>query len=180
MNSSFIRKYSANTLIVSVLLLVLSLFLILKPAESLSFIMILLGCITVLDGMIHIVSYFSTSSELRMFSFELVQGILGTILGFVFIFNPEIIVSFLPFIIGAWFIVEGFIKFQFAFNMKGNETANWVILLLLSILTVLFGFLIIFNPFGTAVAITSLAGIFLCISEVLNIVEVIYIMVKVK
>ena len=64
--------------------------------------------------------------------------------------------------------------------MKGNETANWVILLLLSILTVLFGFLIIFNPFGTALAITSLAGIFLCISEVLNIVEAVYVMVKVK
>ena len=180
MDNSFIRKYSANTLIVSVLLLFLSLFLIVKPIESLNFIMILLGCITVLDGIIHIISYFSTSSDLRVFSFELVQGILGTILGFVFIFNPQIIVSFLPFIIGAWIIVEGIIRFQFSFNMKGNTNGNWLIPLCLSILTVAFGFIIIFNPFGTAIAITSLAGIFLCVSEILNIVESVYIMIKFK
>lgn len=180
MNNSFIRKYSANTLIVSVLLLIFSLFLIVKPVASLNFIMILLGCITVLDGIIHIVSYFSTSSELRMFSFELVQGVLGTILGFVFIFNPEIIVSFLPFIIGTWIIVEGIIKFQFSFNIRGCETGNWLIPLCLSILTIIFGFIIIFNPFGTAIALTSLAGIFLLVSEILNIIESIYVIIKFK
>lgn len=180
MNSSFIRKYSANTLVVSVLLLILSLFLIIKPVTSLNFIMVLLGCITVLDGIIHIVSYFSTSSELKMFSFELVQGILGSILGFVFIFNPELIVSFLPFIIGAWIIVEGIIKFQFSFNIRGSELGNWFMPLCISILTIILGFIIVFNPFGTAIAITSLAGIFLLISEILNIVESIYVIVKFK
>ncbi|MBO5478953.1 MAG: DUF308 domain-containing protein [Clostridia bacterium] len=180
MNSSFIRKYSANTLIVSILLLLFSLFLIIKPVTSLNFIMILLGCITVLDGIIHIISYFSSSAEFRAFSFELVQGILGTLLGFVFIFNPQIIVSFLPFIIGAWIIVEGIIKFQFSFNIKGNEAGNWVILLLLSILTIILGFIIIFNPFGTAIAITTLAGIFLLVSEIVNIIESIYVLAKFK
>lgn len=180
MNSSFIRKYSANTLVVSLLLLILSLFLIIKPVTSLNFIMVLLGCITVLDGIIHIVSYFSTSSELKMFSFELVQGILGSILGFVFIFNPELIVSFLPFIIGAWIIVEGIIKFQFSFNIRGSEFGNWLMPLCISTLTVILGFIIIFNPFGTAVALTTLAGIFLLISEILNIIESIYVIVKFK
>lgn len=180
MNSLFIRKYSANTLIVSVLLLILSLFLIVKPIASLNFIMVLLGCITLLDGIIHVVSYFVSSKEWRAYSFELIQGILGAMLGFAFIFNPQVIVSFLPFIIGAWIVIEGIIKLQFAFNMRGNETGNWIILLLLSILTIVFGFVIVFNPFGTAVAITSLAGILLLINETINIVESIYVIVKFK
>lgn len=180
MNNSFIRRYSANTLVVSVLLLIFSLFLIVKPVASLNFIMILLGCITVVDGIIHIISYFSTSAELKMFSFELVQGVLGSILGFVFIFYPEMIVSFLPFIIGAWIIVEGIIKFQFSFNIRGSEFGNWIMPLCISILTIILGFAIIFNPFGTAIAITSLAGIFLLVSEILNIIESIYVIVKFK
>lgn len=178
--NSFIKKYSANTLIVSGLLLILSLFLIVKPEASLNFIMMFLGCITILDGIIHIISYFSTSAELKTFSFELVQGILGTILGFVFIYNPQIIVSFLPFIIGAWIIVEGIIKFQFSFNIKANETGNWIAMMLVSLLTIIFGLIIIFNPFGTAIAITSLSGIFLLISEILNIIEAIYVIIKFK
>ena len=101
-------------------------------------------------------------------------------LGFVFIFNPHIIVSFLPFIIGAWIVIEGIIKLQFAFNMRGNETGNWIILLILSILTIILGFVIIYNPFGTAVAITSLAGILLLINETINIIESIYVIAKFK
>ncbi len=180
MNSLFIRKYSANTLIVSVLLVILSLFLIVKPIESLNFVMALLGCITLLDGIIHVVSYFISSKEFRTYSFELIQGILGVVLGFVFIFNPHVIISFLPFIIGAWIVVEGIIKLQFAFNMRGNETGNWIILLILSILTIVFGFVIVYNPFGTAVAITSLAGILLLVNEIINIAESIYVIAKFK
>lgn len=181
MSSSFIRKYSANTLIVSALLLILSLFLIIKPVASLNFIMKLLGCIAILDGIIHVVSYFSSSKEFKTFSFELLQGILGILLGFFFVYNPQIIiVSFLPFIIGTWIIVEGIIKLQFSFNIRAAETSNWITLFILSILTIVFGFIIIFNPFGTAVAITSLAGIVLLISEILNIIESIYVLVKFK
>ncbi len=177
---SFIRKYSANTLVVSVLLLILSLFLIAKPVTSLRFIIILLGCIAVLDGIIHIVSYISTTPEFRALSFELVQGILGVILGLAAMFNSGKIVYFLPFIVGIWIIAEGIIKFQFAFNIKDSEVGNWIILLLISILTILFGFIVIFNPFGTAIAITTLSGVFLLVNEIVNIIESIYIMVKFK
>lgn len=178
--SSFIRKYSANTLVVSVLLLILSVFLIAKPVASLKFVMIFLGCIAVVDGIIHIVSYISTTPEFRSLSFELVEGILGVILGFAVIFNPDVIVSFLPFIVGIWIIAEGIIKFQFAFNIKGSQTGNWIVLLLISMLTIICGFIVVFNPFGTAIAITSLAGIFLLVSEIANIIESIYVIVKFK
>lgn len=178
--SSFIRKYSANTLLVSVLLLILSVLLIARPVASLRFIIIFLGCIAALDGIIHIISYISTTPEFRALSFELVQGILGVILGLATIFNPDVIVAFLPFVVGIWIIGEGIIKFQFAFNIKGSEAGNWIVLLLISILTILFGFIVIFNPFGTAIAITTLAGIFLLVNEVVNIIESIYVIVKFK
>lgn len=177
---SFIRKYSANTLVVSVLLLILSLFLIAKPVASLRFIIVFLGCIAILDGIIHIISYFLSTPEFKEFSFELVQGILGALLGLVVMFNPDLIVAFLPFVIGFWIIIEGIIRFQFAFNIKSNSTSNWIVLLLLSLLSITFGFIVIFNPFGTAIAITTLAGMFLLISEILNIIESIYMIAKFK
>lgn len=178
--NSFIRKYSANTLIVSILLLILSLFLIIKPAASLNFIITLLGCIAILDGIIHIISYISSSSEMKVYSFELVQGVLSALLGFVFVYNPELIVSFLPFIVGTWIIIEGIIKFQFSFNLRATGTDNWLMILLLSIISIIFGFIIIFNPFGTALTITALIGIFLLISQLLNIIESIYVIIKFK
>ena len=178
--NSFIRKYSANTLVVSVLLLILAILLIVKPVTALRAVIMFLGCIVVLDGVIHIVSYVSSTPEFKAMSFELIQGILGLVFGFGAIFNPDVVVSFLPFIVGIWIICEGIIKFQFAFNIKSAQIGNWMLLLLLSIATVVFGFIVIFNPFGTAIAITALAGIFLLISEIINIIEAIYVIVKFK
>lgn len=178
--NSFIRKYSANTLIVSFLLLVLSLFLFLQPAASLNFIINLLGCIAILDGIIHIVSYILTPSETKSYSFELIQGILVALIGFVFVYNPQIVASFLPIIVGAWIIMEGMVKFQFSFNLKATGSNNWLMILLLSILSMIFGLIVIFNPFGTAITITALIGIFLFISQVLNIIESIYVIRKFK
>lgn len=178
--NSFIRKYSANTLIVSFLLLILSLFLFLKPAASLNFIINLLGCIAILDGIIHIVSYILTPSESKSYSFELIQGIIVALIGFVFVYNPQIVASFLPFIVGTWIIMEGMVKFQFAFNLRATNSDNWLIILLLSIISIIFGVIVIFNPFGTAITITALIGIFLFISQILNIIESIYVIRKFK
>lgn len=172
----YIKKYAKNSLVVSILLIVLSLFLIIKPAQSLNFIMICLGCIVVLNGIIHTISYFTTPSEFKTFSFELVQGIICIVLGLVFILNPELINSFLPFIIGAWIIIESIVKIQLAFNVKDIQNSNWLLMLGLAIITLLLGIIIIFNPFATAITITTLCGIMLLISEVMNIGESIYFM----
>lgn len=175
---TFIKKYSKHSLIISILLLILSLFLIMKPAESLQFIVVFLGCTIILDGVIHTISYFSTPQEFKIFSFELIQGVLAIILGLVFVANPTLITGILPFIIGAGIIIESIVRFQFALNVRNVEHSNWFILVLVAILTAAIGLLIIFNPFGTAIAITLLAGILLLVSEVINIIESIYIMTK--
>lgn len=175
----FIKKYSKNSLVISILLLILSLFLIFKPAESLNFMVIFLGSIIILDGIIHMVSYFfSTPQEFRTFSFELLQGVIAIILGLVFVVNPTLITGILPFIIGAWIIVESLIRFQFALNIRKIENSNWFVLTLVAVLTGVIGLVVILNPFGTAVAITALAGILLLSSEIINIIEAIYIMRK--
>ena len=67
----FIKKYSKNTLLISVLLLILSIFLMLKPLSSINVIVRLFAGIIVIDGIIHIVSYFKTPQEFKIFSFAL-------------------------------------------------------------------------------------------------------------
>lgn len=175
---SFIKKYSKSTLAVSILLVILALFLIFKPAESLNFIVILLGGILTLSGIIHTISYFYTPSEFKTFSFELVEGIINIVIGLVFILKPELISGILPFIIGAWVVIEGIVRFQLSLNIKDIENSNWFILLLVSVLTISLGLIIIVNPFGAKITITALCGIFLLISEIINIIESIYMIKK--
>lgn len=171
----YIKKYAKNSLAISILLIVLALFLIFKPIQSLNFIMIFLGVILTLNGIVHTISYFSTPNEYKMLSFELVQGVVCIVLGLVFVCNPSLINSFLTYIIGAWILIESVIKIQMALNLKSMENSNWMITLLLGVVTLILGITIIFNPFATIVAVTTVTGVILLISEIMTIIETVFI-----
>lgn len=142
--------------------------------------MILFGAILIVNGLMHTISYFSIKNEVRIFSFELVQGIISIIVGFVFVLNTQLVAAFLPFIVGAWVIIESIVKIQLAFNVRDVKNSYWVLMLILSLITATFGVVILLNPFASAIAITSLCGIMLFISELINLFEAAYLLFKLR
>ena len=175
----YIKKLGTNSMIISALLIIFSIFLIFNPIETINFLIIAFGIILVVNGLMHIVSYFSIKNDFRAFSFELVQGIISIILGFVFIVKTEEASMFLPFILGAWIIIESIMKFQFAFNLRDVPKSNWVLMLIFSIIPAALGVVIILNPFTVTVAITVTCGLILLLTEIINLFESGYILMKV-
>ena len=45
---------------------------------------------------------------------------------------------------------------------------------------IILGVVLIINPFGSSIVITTLAGILLLITEVINLIESIYVLIKIK
>lgn len=175
-----IKRYGKNSIIVSSLLILLSLFLIFKPIDSINFIIIALGFIVTANGISHIFTYFTSPIEFRAFSFELVSGILGIVIGIIFISHPEWIHSFLPIIIGVWIIIESIINFQIALDLKRIVASHWSVMLILSIITAILGIIIIVHPLATAAILTTYYGICLLISEIMNIVAYTFIIKEIK
>lgn len=176
--SDFVKKYGRNSILISVLLIVLSLFLIFAPSTSLKIIVMGIGIILAANGVFHMVSYFSSPQELKILSYELAIGVISLLIGIIFIFNPTIVDTFISYIIAGWIILKSITSIQLAFNMKAS-TDKWVITLILAIFTLLLGIVLLFNPFATA-ALISACGIILLISEIANILEVSNMMYYIK
>ncbi len=176
---SYIKKLGTNSMLISALLIIFSVFLIFNPVETLNFLIIAFGVILVINGLMHIISYFSIKNDFRAFSFELVQGIVSIIIGFVFIMRTQEASILLPLILGAWIIIESIMKFQLAFNLRDVPNSHWVMMLVFSIITAALGIVILLNPFSTTIAITTLGGVLLLLTEVINLFESGYILMKV-
>lgn len=176
----FSSSYKFISLLVSIAIVCFSIFIIVQPEFSVLVTIIALGVIVLLDGLLHIISYFRKSSEERTISIELIRGVLSSLIGIIIIINPVMFSSFLPILIGIWIVIQSIVKLQFAFTMKAVGEKNWIIITLLSIITTLLGLFIIFNPFAIVVALTTICGVILLISEVLNIVEIILVMISKK
>lgn len=176
----FIKKYSRNSILTSIILIILALFLIFKPGFSINLVMISLGCVLAFYGITQTVSYFSKSREIEFFNFQLVIGILCLLAGLVFIFNPTFINSILPLVIGVWIVIKSITSLQLALNIRNAETTNWQLMLILSIVTFLLGIIIVINPFQALETAVSICGALLLTSELINIFETFYMMRMMK
>lgn len=168
---NYIKKYAKNSLLISLLLIAFSFFLIFKPVQSITIIMSILGLIIIAIGIVKMISYFTAHKEYRLYNFDLVQGIICIIAGGVIIFKPTIIFTFLQFIVGIWMIIQSIVKIQISLNLRTLSSKYWIATLILSILTLILGLVILFNPFATTIALTTICGIMLLISEISTMFE---------
>lgn len=168
---NYIRKLGRNSIILSIILLVFGLFMYTNPISTINVMMIVFGVILVLDGLVHLVSYFAIKDEYRFFSSELVQAIIYIILGFVLMLNYYNISYLLPIVLGIWIVVESLFKLQIALNIRDIYDSHWGLLLGMSIITAFLGAVILFNPVQSLALLTRICGVVLMIAEVISIFE---------
>lgn len=167
----YIRKLGRNSIIMSIILLVFGLFMFIKPISTINVLMMIFGILLVIDGLLHLVSYFSIKNEYRFFSSELAQAIIYIILGFLLVCNYNTISSFLPIILGIWIVVDSIFKLQIALNIRDIYDSHWGILLAMSIINALLGAVILINPFESLALLTMCCGAILMIVELISIFE---------
>jgi uncharacterized membrane protein HdeD (DUF308 family) len=64
-------------------------------------------------------------------------------------------------------------------NLK-DIIENWKLMIIVSIISILFGIFIIAHPFTTIAILSAICGVALLIAEIINLIESIYICVKMK
>ena len=176
----YIRKLEKNSIIISLFLIALALGLIFKPAELIIILIRLFGIILAGMGIVHIIAYYKVGNEYEMFRYNLIQGIVEVCAGIYFIFRSIVIQNVFPIVIGVWIIYQSALKFQLSFNLKNMDGEGWIPILITAICSLVLGMIIICNPFASSIAITTIVGVVLLISEVLNCFESIWILRNIK
>lgn len=176
----YLKKYEKQSILISVLLIIVSIFLIAKPETVLSTVVTIFGVIFIVEGIINIISYIAEDSEIRAFSNELILGILLSISGVIILCNKGIFISMIPIMAGIWIIMKGIMKFQLAINLKSALSDKWGWILVSAIIMFLFGVIIVANPFTAVFTMTRFIGIMLLITEILDLIESIGIIAKIK
>ncbi len=179
MLKEYIKKYNKSSIITSILMIIVAILLITQPLKTIEWIVIFFGIIIIIDGIFDFINYFKSDKEIRLYSFDLVEGLLEILAVVLIILNRNILIAFFPLMLGIWMIVKNIIKIQLSLNLK-QVYENWYLLLIAAILSLILGILIILNPFSSAITITFIAGIFLLVTEVFNLIESIVLMIKLK
>lgn len=178
MIKDYIKKYEGCSIVVSVLMICLSLFLMFKPLESLEVFTVIFAIIILLSGLGYLISYFTISKESRLFSIDLLLGLVTIISGIMLLVYKKDVINVFPIILGIWIIISNLFKLQLSINLSLFLDNAYLGLVLITILMIVFGLLLIINPFASFMTITVTAGTLLLITEVINLIESIYVIIK--
>lgn len=178
MIKEYIKKYSKASIITSVIMIVASVLLIVFPKTMLNIVVYVISGALFVDGLIHFVTYFALTHEMRIFSNDLLEGILALLAGVFVAFNADAFISALTMIIGLWIIIKGLLNLQLSFQLQQIIEFNWFWIFLCAVLSVVLGVFIIVHPIDMAIGLTMAEGIVLLVTEVLSLIQTIYVLYK--
>ena len=179
MVESFKRLFRMS-IFTSIFFIALGLFLVIKPDTTITAISYIIGGIIMVTGITFLIKYFSNREQYVLFSGDLIFGVLSIVIGLVLILNPTALAKVIPFIIGVWILISSVTKIEYSMQLKSIDNRAWVYTMIIAIITFIWGLLLIFDPFGGAMAITQIIGIFILVYAILDFIEIFIIRKNLK
>lgn len=164
-----IKKKEIKGILGSLLLIVLSVFLMLKPIEIIGTLIKVIGMILLICGVFDFTNYFVNKKEESLFDYGLVKGIIEITIGILFIFKYDLLINLFPCILGLIIVFINIFKLQTAISLKEFES-NYMTGVIISSLSIILGLVIVINPFETLEVVIIVSGAVLLISELSNII----------
>ncbi len=160
------KKQFTLTAIFSILL---GLVLVIWPDATKMAVSYLIGAALVVLGVIQVVRYFVYEVRLDLFRYDFVSGLILLGVGVFLLMRPEIIVGFLPVLLGMAIVIDGAVKIQQSMDLLRVGYRHWWLVLLLAVLALAAGVVLLVNPFEAASTLVLMIGIVLIYDGVTDI-----------
>ena len=175
MNSSGTLKIARNGYIVmAVIFCALGIFLIADPEGAMKVICILAGILFIADGIIKIIGYFSRDFYCLAFQFDLGFGILMIAMGVLILARRESLLRLIFAIFGLLILADALLRIQMSVEAKKFGLNLWWGILIIAIVTGVFGMLLLIDPAGGARLTVVFTGIAFLLEGILKLCVVIY------
>ncbi len=169
MGKKFSRLMNIS-LITSVIFILIGLMLIFHTKLSLDIIAYIIAIILIMNGFFNIIDDYKNFKIFYFFD-GFTSGLLSIILGIIVIANPNYFAVFLPTVIGLWFIINSTFKLRMALALKDARNRYWTLTYLLSLLTIIVGLCLIFNPEVASLTLTRVIGLISVIYSLCDIID---------
>lgn len=178
--NNFMSKFFKTSVFSAIGLAILGILLVFESELTIVSISYVIGAILVAIGALAIINYINDMKKNVKNELDIVYGIGMAILGIIVISNPKGVASIIPFILGVLIIINSAAKLQYSLELKKDNNNLWNSTMILSLITLLCGILLVFNPFRGAEFITKVVGIILFIYAITDIISSLRIRKTVK
>ena len=164
-----INNILKGEIISSVFYVLLGLCLILIPTQTVDVICkVVFGLILIGVGIYHI--YIYIWGKVSATIMDLLSGVVVFVLGVFLFMTPSIVIKLLPWMLGAFVLVDSLWKFKGAFLLKKGGQKSWSALLIGSLIFIALGIVILFGRFPKIMTLLIFSGWVLVCDGVVDII----------
>lgn len=164
-----INNILKGEIISSVFYVLLGLCLILIPTQTVDVICkVVFGLILIGVGIYHI--YIYIRGKVSATIMDLLSGVVVFVLGVFLFMTPSIVIKLLPWLLGAFVLVDSLWKFKGAFLLKKGGQKSWSVLLIGSLIFIALGIVILFGRFPKIMTLLIFSGWVLVCDGVVDII----------
>ncbi|MGI6260565.1 MAG: HdeD family acid-resistance protein [Acutalibacteraceae bacterium] len=169
MFKQWIKDMKKQLTLTAIFSILLGLVLAIWPDATKMAVSYLIGAALVVFGVIQVVRYFVYEVRLDLFRYDFVSGLILLGAGVFLLMRPEIIVGFLPVLLGIAIVIDGAVKIQQSMDLLRAGYRRWWLVLLLAALALAAGVVLLINPFEAASTLVLMIGIVLIYNGVTDL-----------
>ena len=158
-------------IIICAAMILLGLILTIWPGIAVGLVIGGVGGVAIVIGIVHLVRYFKLDARASLSSNELAVGLLWLVGGVLVIALHKFLLSIVPVFFGIVMLIGGIAKLQSALQFKRMGAKKWYFELASACLSVVFGAVILINPFTTALLLMRIIGVALLIEGTQDLIS---------
>lgn len=129
------------------------------PASAFMALVLIFGAFALVDGILMLAAAFTSNAKSENWWWLILSGVLGIIVGILTLIQPAAMATASVLIIGAWALINGIFQIITAIRIRKLITGEfWLILS--GLFAVIFGILVLADPFAGVFAMGLLIGIY--------------------
>lgn len=180
MEEKMMNKSKIVAFITSLALVVLGLFMVIWPGESLDVLSKGLSYLVIAIGAVFVVMYLLAGADRAKSQWELICGVAAILLGLFVVPRLSVVLSVIPFLAGVLVVCSGIAKLFHALEYKRLGYKTWKLAMAVAVLAVVLGGAAMLYPFETVEFGVRIVGIVLLFDNFANVFDTAYIAFRLK
>lgn len=167
------NNFMISSMISSITFLIVGILMMVFPAKINSIFGYVVGTLILVSGINAVYKFFARDGA-KLYSMNLLFGLIKLCLGIVIIVNPFSIANLVSICLGIYLIIAGANKVTYGVWLKIGNHSSWFITLVIGLMLAFFGILFMIDVFdGSGDSFTKIVGTFFTLYAVLDLTSTI-------
>lgn len=175
-----LKKFRQDLILSSLSFIILGILIFFFSKHVSAFAGYITGAFLISFGTRRIIEYAKQHSTYGANIFSLTVGVILCVVGIFIVFTPKILGNFIFALLGCVIIVNGIINLLQAFEIKQNDSPDFLILMIISIFVICVGIFVIINSGAVSDAVIKIVGILFVFIGASNLWTTFYVKKKYK